>query len=63
MRLGMGVICKTGRAQIAVIPAKAGIHPGRLQDLVKEWIPAFAGMTCVSKRIARRLHFSRARLN
>jgi hypothetical protein len=52
-RAGTGVICEIWALPWAVIPAKAGIHPQAIENApLKDWIPAFAGMTCVSKGIA-----------
>jgi hypothetical protein len=49
---GTGVIVQTWSLQGAVIPAKAGIHSANLWNaLARDWIPAFAGMTGVSKGI------------
>jgi len=51
--LGTGVICEIWPLPWAVIPAKAGIHPQAIENAATtDWIPAFAGMTCVSKGIA-----------
>jgi len=37
-------VVNLGKIQLAVIPAKAGIHLDRF-DSKQKWIPAFAGMT------------------
>jgi hypothetical protein len=51
--LGTGVICEIWPLPWAVIPAKAGIHPQAIENAATtDWIPAFAGMTWVSKGIA-----------
>jgi hypothetical protein len=48
-----GVICEIWVLPWAVIPVKAGIHPPAIENApLTDWIPAFAGMTCVSKGIA-----------
>src|SRR5437762_7563967 len=50
--LGAGVICQAWAARAAVIPAKAGIYSSNLwQCAVGDGIPAFAGMTRVSRGV------------
>jgi hypothetical protein len=47
-----GVIRETWALEVAVIPAKAGIHsPNFPKFAVDRWIPAFAGMTGVPRAV------------